>query len=83
MGLLVCLYINYLKMADGIVYTLSKELIVREQKTDVTLNTVRGWMINGPPAKDELKGQSEEIRSYFQILGSLKLENEVVYMTKS
>ena len=51
-------YINNLKMIDGVVHTLSKELTVREQKTDDTLSTVRGWMINGPPTKDELKGQS-------------------------
>ena len=76
-------YINSLRLINGVVHTLSKELIVREQKTDDTLNTVRGWVIDGPPAKEELKGQSEEIRSYFQILGCLKLEDDVLFMTKS
>ena len=43
-------FINSMKTMDAVVAKLSKSLVVREQKTDETLNTVRGWIINEHPS---------------------------------
>ena len=75
-------FINSIKNMDAVVATLSKSLVVREQKTDETLNTVRGWIVNGHPSKEDMKGQPEDVKAYYQLLDCLVIENEILYMTK-
>ena len=53
---------------DAVVATLSKSLVVRKQKTDETLKTVWGWIVNGHPSKEDMKGQPEDVKTYYQLL---------------
>ena len=76
-------FINSIKTMDAVVATLSKSLVVREQKTDETLNIVRGWIANGHPSKEDMKGQPEDVKAYHQLLDCLVIENDILYMTKS
>ena len=75
-------FINSMKTMDAVVAKLSKSLVVREQKTDETLNTVRGWIINGHPSKEDMKGQPEDVKTYYQLLDCLVIEDDILYMTK-
>ena len=76
-------FINSIKHMDAVVATRSKSLVVREQKTDETLNTVRGWIVNGHPSKEDMKGQPEDVKAYHQLLDCLVIENDILYMTKN
>ena len=76
-------FINSIKNMDAVVATLSKSLVVREQKTDETLNIVRGWITKGHPSKEDMKGQPEDVKAYHQLLDCLIIENDILYMTKS
>ena len=71
-----------MRTMDAVVAKLSKSLVVREQKTDETLNTVRGWIINGHPSKEDMKGQPEDVKTYYQLLDCLVIEDDILYMTK-
>merc|ERR1711888_232954 len=75
--------LSSIKHMDAVVATLSKSLVVREQKTDETLNTVRGWIINGHPSKEDMKGQPEDVKAYHQLLDCLVIDNDILYMTKN
>ena len=76
-------FINSIKNMDAVVATLSKSLVVREQKTDETLNIVRGWIANGNPSMEDMKGQPEDVKAYHQLLDCIVIENDILYMTKS
>ena len=40
-----------IRQIDEVVYILSCDIVIREQKADDTVNHIRGWVTNGRPPK--------------------------------